>query len=348
MRILIINIFGIGDVLFTTPLISHLREVFPDSFIGYMANRRALPAIETNPKINKVYIYERDEFNKDLARSWLKLFREMRTERFDVVFDFSLNSSFGFFTMACGIPHRIGYDYRSRGRFLTDKIPLEGYEGRHVVEYYIDLMNKLKLPKTPEGPLSLEIFIGSQDSQWAKDWIKAKNIDLKRPIIAVIPGGGASWGKDASYKRWPIGQYAALVDKIIAKTKAAIILMGDKKEQSLCQEMARQCSYPIYDAVGETTLLQMAALLKQCSLAIVNDGGPLHVAVAAGVRTVSLFGPVDPVVYGPYPHNGHRVITRDIACQPCYKQFRKAACEHVSCLKNLSVEEVFNQVERSL
>ena len=99
MRILIINPFGIGDVLFTTPLISRLCQMHPDSFIGYMSNRRALPVIENNPKINRIYIYERDEFKDDLTARWGKLFQEIKQERFDVVFDFSLNASFGFFCL---------------------------------------------------------------------------------------------------------------------------------------------------------------------------------------------------------------------------------------------------------
>src|SRR6185312_3765966 len=107
-----INSFGIGDVLFTTPLISRLRKAYPQAFIGYVANRRALPIVESNPKINRVYIYERDEFKNTLIPSWIKFFQEIRQAKFDVVFDFSLNSSFGFFCLACGIKRRIGYDYR--------------------------------------------------------------------------------------------------------------------------------------------------------------------------------------------------------------------------------------------
>ncbi len=342
---LIINPFGIGDVLFTTPLVANVRRVYPQAFIGYLANRRSLPVVESNPKIDRVYVYERDEFKADLIRRWIGLFQELRHRRFDVSFDFSLNSSFGFLSMACGIKRRVGYDYRGRGYFLTDKVLLQGYESRHVVKYYLDLLTKVG--GHPQEH-SLELFIDQKHRQWAKDWVKTQGIDLNKKIIAVVPGGGASWGRDAAQKRWPMEQYAALADKIIAKSKAAIILMGDHKEKSLSQELARQCSYPVYDAVGSTSLLQMAALFQLCHLVIVNDGGPLHVAVAGGIKTVSIFGPVDPVVYGPYPIAEHVVIQKGLACQPCYRQFRKAACEHLGCLNHLSVDEVFHRIERLL
>lgn len=340
-KILIINPFGIGDVLFTTPVVSNLRRAYPQSFIGYIANRRAAPIVQSNPKINQIYIYERDEFKDHLLRSWGYLFKQIQRQRFEAVFDFSLNTAFGFLTMACGIKRRIGYDYRGRGRFLTEKIPLPGYEGKHVVEYYLDLLQKAGVAGQDGG---LEIFPQTADDQWAKDWLKAQEIPLNRLLIALVPGGGASWGKDAKQKRWPAQQYALLTDKIIAKLNAAVILMGDQKDQDLSFEIARQCSHPVYDTVGATTVLQMAALLKKCRLAIVNDGGPLHVAVAVGVPTLSIFGPVDPVVYGPYPSAGHMVVQKGLACQPCYRQFRKAMCNHISCLNRLSVEEVFKHI----
>ena len=89
----------------------------------------------------------------------------------------------------------------------------------------------------------------------------------------------------------------------------------------------------------------MAALFEQCRLAIVNDAGPLHVAVAVGVKTVSIFGPVDPKIYGPYPAEGHSVVQKDLPCQPCYRRFCMANCEHISCLSELSVEEVYRKVK---
>ena len=58
-RILIINIFGIGDVLFTTPMISNLKESDPDAYLGYVCNRRTATVLESNPKVDKIFVYER-------------------------------------------------------------------------------------------------------------------------------------------------------------------------------------------------------------------------------------------------------------------------------------------------
>jgi ADP-heptose:LPS heptosyltransferase len=124
--------------------------------------------------------------------------------------------------------------------------------------------------------------------------------------------------------------------------------MGDSKEEGLCREVVSLAHFPLHFAVGETTILGLAALLLLARGAIVNDGGPLHVAVAVGVNTVSIFGPVDPQVYGPYPVANHTVAQKGLPCQPCYRRFRMSQCSHVSCLRDLSVEEVYRKVQNIL
>ena len=344
-KILIINPYGIGDVLFTTPLISNLRMAYPQASIAYLGNQRTADFLKFNKDIAQVFIYERDEFVGKPSK-YLELFNSIKQQGFEVVFDFSLNSSFGFLSVACGIKKRVGFDYRKRGRFLTHRIPMLGFEEKHIVEYYLDLLRLMDIPvKTKQ----MKLDVPSKDINWAQEWLKSHEIDpAARPLIAVLPGGGASWGKAAGYKRWPTSHYAQLIDKIVENFDAAIILMGDSKERELCLDVINQAHFPIHFAVGETSLLGLAALLMQCQGAIVNDGGPLHVAEAVGVKTVSIFGPVDPQVYGPYPLVNHTVVQKGLPCQPCYRRFRMANCGHINCLGELSVEEVYRKVQKIL
>ena len=69
-----------------------------------------------------------------------------------------------------------------------------------------------------------------------------------------------------------------------------------------------------------------------------------------GVKTVSLFGPVSEIVYGPYPQSQeHIVIKEDVSCRPCYRNFRFSKCEHGRiCLFNINAEKVFSAVKRLL
>ena len=92
-KILIINTYGIGDVLFTTPVISNLRRAYPHASIAYLANRRTADFLKLNCDIAQVFVYERDEFVGNSSK-YLELFNSIKQQAFDVVFDFSLNSSF--------------------------------------------------------------------------------------------------------------------------------------------------------------------------------------------------------------------------------------------------------------
>lgn len=352
MKILIINPYGIGDVLFTTPVISNLRLAYPNATIAYLANRRTADFLKFNPEIARVFIYERDDFVETYRRNPLEfiqksfeLFNSIKKEGFDMIFDFSLNSTFGFLSAVCGIKKRVGFDYKKRGRFLTHRLPMVGYEEKHVIEYYLDLLRLIKLP-VPVKHMTMDL--PREDIQWAKEWLKEHNINSAKPLIAVLPGGGASWGKAARYKRWPASNYAHLIDKIVENFDADIILLGDPKEEDLCREVVNQAHFPVHFAVGKTSVLRLAALLKLCQGAIVNDGGPLHVAEAVGTKTVSIFGPVDPQVYGPYPVGNHAVVQKGLPCQPCYRRFRMASCSHISCLGELSVDDVYRKVQSIL
>ncbi len=63
-RILVVNPFGIGDVLFTTPIIWALKKKYPDSFIAYLCNSQAAPLLQHNPAINELLFYSRGDFKK--------------------------------------------------------------------------------------------------------------------------------------------------------------------------------------------------------------------------------------------------------------------------------------------
>jgi len=352
-RILIINIFGIGDVLFTTPLIKNLKVSHPDLYIGYVCNSRSASVLKRNAKIDKVFIYDRDDFVGNSQQSKISAFKKtvvflkcIRDEHFDTSIDVSLSQFTNWVTWMAGIKYRIGFKYKNRGFFLNYPFKLKGYEDQHVVDYYLSLLNKLGVEATEKD---LEFNIGQEDADWADTFFN-EHIDRSntKAAVGLLPGGGASWGKDAVYKRWPCEKYAKLADKLIEKFSVPIILMGDKSDLDLCDNVSKGMTHKPVMVCGKTSIGQFAALARKCSLMIVNDGGPLHISVAVGVRTASIFGPVDEKVYGPYPKGNHIVIKKNLACQPCYRQFRRASCEHISCLNQLTVDEVFEKVKEAL
>jgi ADP-heptose:LPS heptosyltransferase len=86
-------------------------------------------------------------------------------------------------------------------------------------------------------------------------------------------------------------------------------------------------------------------------LFIGNDTGPLRFADGLHKKIVALFGPVDEKVYGPYPMQEGRtiVLSKQLACRPCYRNFRLAACSSDrACLRSITVQEVFSAAQKLL
>ncbi len=123
-NILIINPFGIGDVLFSTALVDVIAKQIEGCRIGFLCNRRAEPLLRHNPNLEWIFIYEKDEYRDLWRRSkpecvkrFCLLLKDMRSKRFDAVIDLSLSRQFGFLTWLLGIPRRVGFNYRKRGVF---------------------------------------------------------------------------------------------------------------------------------------------------------------------------------------------------------------------------------------
>ncbi|MFH1790580.1 MAG: glycosyltransferase family 9 protein, partial [Candidatus Omnitrophota bacterium] len=190
-----------------------------------------------------------------------------------------------------------------------------------------------------------EIFTSRENDGWADRVIRENGL-TGRPIAGVIAGGGRSWGDNSRFRRWPVENFARVSDRISGELGLNVILLGDHKEAELCGRMRALMSRSALNMGGKTDVGQFMALVKKCSFILCNEGGPLHIAVGLRVPTVSLFGPVDEMVYGPFSHDPsrHIVVTADVACRPCYARFKHKKCDNVKCLHSISDEKVFDAV----
>ncbi|MCX5686632.1 MAG: lipopolysaccharide heptosyltransferase II [Candidatus Omnitrophica bacterium] len=351
MKILIINPFGIGDVLFSTPLLKAIKKKYPEAVIAYMCNKRTAGILKNDPNISALYIFEKDEYRKIWEESRIKCLREayslmksIRIQRYDVLVDISLAYIYSLvLSVFAKIPVRIGFNYRKRGRFLTHRIDIRGFDKKHVIEYYLELGKALGLDTQDK---EMSISVAKEDSEWADKFLEASGISKNDRICGIIPGCGASWGEDASYRRWPADKFAGAADHFSARHGYKTLIFGDSKELALCSKVQSVMKTAAVQVCGKTTLGQFAALLDRCDLVITNDGGPLHMAVALRKKTISIFGPVDEHVYGPYPQSSlHIVITSDEPCRPCYKNFKYVKCETLKCLNNIETDKVIKAAE---
>ena len=351
-RFLVCNPYGIGDVLFSTPLLRALKAHFPDCVIGYLCNRRTEEILVTHPLIERLFVYEKDELRGQwrktkwgATRTLWTLGKAIRKERFDTLLDLSLAPEFSLCLGWIGIPRRIGLEYKGRGRFLTDRIFLPGFDDKPVAEYYLELLQAVGVD-VAGGRYPTELYTTEEDGAFVEAFFKENRLK-QGEVVGIFPSGGATYGAKASYKLWGASRFGRLCDLLSERLGVRTVVFKAPGEEGVTEELLQGTARPPV-VLEKTTVRRMASMMKRCSVVVCNDGGPLHVAVSVGVRTVCLFGPTDPAVYGPYPPdpNRHLVLSQPVPCSPCYRRFKLPDCAQNVCLKWISPEKVFQAVER--
>ncbi len=352
--ILIVNPFGIGDVLFATPMVRALRLGLPESRITFVCNARTLELVETNRHLSGVLVFDSGEFKQRWRTSRREAWRLLRGMwaalhqlRCDLLIDLSLEGRYSIAAMLLGIGRRVGFDVKGRGRWLTQRVALAGYEGQHVAEHYLSLLDLVGVPRDGQG---LDLWLTDEDQAAARRCLVDVGVSPGEPLIALAPGGGASWGASAINKQWLPERFVEVGRTL--RRRHRVMVVGGAGEAVLCERVAAEVGGETRSLAGRTTVRQAAALLRRCQLLVCNDGGLLHVAVSQGVPTVSVFGPVDERVYGPYAPGSegrHRAVARDLPCHPCYRSFRMPPCPYdLACLKGFEASVVVAAAEQLL
>ena len=117
---------------------------------------------------------------------------------------------------------------------------------------------------------------------------------LSRPIISLFPES------QRPQKEWPY--FEPLAQQILETCPSAtVILAGQRTTPVTCSASSR-----LIDIRGRTTLSDVVHVVQRSSIVVTNDSAPMHIAAAAHVPVIALFGPTSPLKYGPYPLNDPR------------------------------------------
>ncbi|MGW1607028.1 glycosyltransferase family 9 protein [Streptomyces eurythermus] len=121
---------------------------------------------------------------------------------------------------------------------------------------------------------------------------------------AVVVHPGAASGS----RRWPPERFAAVV-RCLRAAGHRVVLTGGPGEDGLVREVAERSGRPGTDVLtGGLPLGRLSALVADASLLLSGDTGLAHLAVAHGTRSVTLFGPVSPRLWGPPPGPDHLAL----------------------------------------
>ncbi|MGD9106405.1 MAG: glycosyltransferase family 9 protein [Desulfobacterales bacterium] len=324
--ILIILMGSIGDVARGLCLVSHIKNYLPGSRVTWLVEPTCSEVVRLHPRIDKVIVFNR-------PRNFLgirDLYKDLSREHFDITLDLQRHLKSGFFSFLSGAKRRIGFNRRNSGEFNwifnNEHIPYVNDELElPKLHHYLKFTEYLGLSK----PVSLDFGFSCLDEKSKLPDIIAK---ISEPFIAVVMG--SSWGS----KDWFFEGYYRLTKNILTSIKGAVVLLGDGSQvlsaTKLCQKVG---SHELVNLVGETSILELVAVLKAAVAGVGPDSGPGHLAAAVGTPYVSLFGPTSPMRAAPY-NCEHLVVQSGISCVSCYK--KKCPDLDSLCMRRISVEAV--------
>jgi len=229
-------------------------------------------------------------------------------------------------TYAAGINERWGYSTDCRSLFLTHVVPRLKDRG-HQLDDYTKLLAAMNAPRVVDEIPSIKLPAAVRER--ARRKLRARGVRTERPLFGIHAGG--LYGRA---KHWGDDRYREVADKL-RSDGFGVVLLTSPAEREQAEAIAASCDVPMFGESGD--VLEIAAAISHCSVIITNDSGPLHLAAALAVPSVSIFGPTDPdrtVIPG-----ASRVVRAETPCQPCYA--RECPLGHHRCMRDITVEEVY-------
>ena len=117
------------------------------------------------------------------------------------------------------------------------------------------------------------------------------------------------------------------------------------EDKEIGHQIATNAKWKPLNLINNTTLPELALLLKQAKLMVSNDTGPMHLAGALGTPVVAIFGPTNLLLTGPYGSK-NKVVKHDVPCGPCLK--RTCPGYGLVCMAEINVDEVFAAASKFL
>ena len=313
-RILLLRLERIGDLLMTVDAIDAVRRRAPEAEIHLVVGSWNKAVAELLSSVNTVETLDAPWLARgaggDRPASVLKRARSWRGRRFDLAVNFEPDVRSNALVGRSRAARRVGFSSGGGSAFLTDSIRYD--PSSHVAANARRIVD-LALPPVSGGEetasfprLSLPGAIREQAAGL-----------LRTPTNGrVLVGVHASGGR--AVKQWPVDRLAAVAARLAREHHATIVLTGTLDDRPLVDALSSALpqDVPRIDVAGAIELPVLAGVLERLDLFVTADTGPMHLAAAVGTPVVGIFGPSDPVRYGPLTDR-RRIVTVDLWCRPC-------------------------------
>ena len=309
-RILVRGTNWLGDSVISAAAVRAIKRGRPDAHITVAA-----PA-----KIASVWklVAEVDEVIALPSRSLGAVVRRLRNERpFDVAILFPNSLRSALEVWLAGVPRRVGYAGHYRRWWLNQIVPAPSRRGplAHQVDRYLHLARHLGTTAEVDNAAPARSTVNARAT----------------PKLALCPG--AEYGPA---KRWLPERFAEVALNVAGQTPVEWILFGTDADAAVGRVIADQLGVRCLNRIGQTTLDELVAELRECALLLTNDTGTMHLATLLGVPVIAVFGSTEHRLTGPLGR-GNKVIRHHVECSPCF--LRECPIDF-RCMHAVSAEEV--------
>jgi ADP-heptose:LPS heptosyltransferase len=296
-NILLIRLKSMGDILFTLPAVNRVRTAFPQAKLTFLVSRELAPLLEGFRDLDGVVTLDRASFRrfnpKAMALGVLKLWRQLRQDKFSLVIDLQGYGETAVMTWCTSAPQRWGTVYRAgRGWAYTRGIRRDA--GPHPVEVHLAMLEQCGLPA---APVRNEFVLPPGALELGRQFFADAGLDPVRPTLFIQPF------TSAAAKDWPLNHYLGVARNW--RSRGMQVVFGGGPAERAALEGALQGTFPLSAGVP---LLVTAALMQLSTIVVGGDTGVLHLAVAMGKRVVMLMGSTGPGSCYPFRHRDWAVV----------------------------------------
>jgi ADP-heptose:LPS heptosyltransferase len=323
---------SLGDLVRGLCLPGEIKRNWSATKITWLVEPNWEPLVNSHPLIDEVIVFDRPR----QAAAILDLRRNLNERHFDITLDLQRHFKSGLFSFLSGAPQRIGVHPRNAKEF-------NWLFNNHHLPYFSPQRPKL------EHYLQFISYLGGSISE-NPDFGLASVGDDHSPggVLSRLPGAyivivmGSSWIS----KDWTYEGYRGLTQDILDRRDYGVVLVGDGSQIGSAERLtAALGSDRLLNLTGETSLIELTAILRKATAAAGPDSGPGHVAAAVGTPYVALFGPTDPERVAPYRCRD-LVVRSGGDCMGCYRKLCRRG--NTPCMAAITPAMVMAKLDRAL
>lgn len=328
-----------GDMILSLPAIASIKESYPKAQMAILIQEYTRDILWNNPHIDEIII--------DHGQNVLELAQYIRDKGFDLAVILYPSWRNGWLCFFAGIPVRVGTGYKPVGILFNKRAYIHRSKVVcHEIDYCLRLAEKAGARATNR---EIALPIKDEDTQYAQSLLKKYGLSDTFPLIGIHPGSGGSalnWSKD---------NYAGLIDGLIEKYDARVVISGGSSEYDMIEQIiaarggASKAPAKPVNLAGQTTLGQLMALFSFYHLFVGPSTGPMHLAAGLGKPVIALFPPLlsqSPAKWGPYGQ-GHTVLMpENVECG--WRRCKGRGCRFFNCMDRITVGRVLDAAGRMM